>query len=219
MSLASICLAHSQQVFVNGLAAGLTKRSFHVVKKTTNGMKALRFIMESRPAIAMLGAELPMLTAFDIMKTASEKQIPTKFILIFPHRHYPITTTASAVKISGILYAGDDLKTISECITSVLDGNTYFSEKLSQSLMPGDTTVRQKIDSLSDTEKKLLLLVAKELPSGEIMERLGLQSSVLEDHITNLLSKLTGTNDEINLKDWISENKHVIEEISVRSST
>ena len=219
MSFHAICLAHSQEVFVKGLAAGLTKRNFRVVKKTTSGMKILQYILQHDPELAILDAELPLLSAFDIIRTVSEKQLQTKFVIIFPDVHNQYSISAGALKISGTLNSGDSLKTISECIEAVLAGGTYFSEALSLKKMPGTTELREQIDSLSDIEKQLLVLLARGSTPKDIAKQLKLQPKEVKTQINSILPKLQLTMEPEHLKDWFSNNKHFIEEISVRNST
>ena len=108
----TLCIAHSQEVYACGLVNGLKTKKFKSTTCLSSGVEALQFILEHQPTLAILDIDLPFLSAFDIIKTCSEKNSATKFVVIFPNANHEFNVCAKSLGIARILYMDDTFETI-----------------------------------------------------------------------------------------------------------
>ncbi len=119
MTVNSLFLAHSHEVYLYGLSRGLRKKNYQISGKVFSGTDALHYILEHHPPLVLLEADLPYLSAFDIIKAVSAKRIKTKFIVIFPDADKEYILTPKNLNIAGNFCQGDSFETISTCLNYV----------------------------------------------------------------------------------------------------
>lgn len=84
-------------------------------------------------------------------------------------------------------------------IRSLVKGENYYSQEVSNRIMEG-LQKRQKQDKdyqiveLTDREKEVLILIAEELTTNEIADKLFISKHTVETHRKNLISKLNVRN-------------------------
>jgi DNA-binding NarL/FixJ family response regulator len=120
MLQSTVCIAHSQEVYACGLTQVLQSENFQISSNFNCGVATLQFILEHAPMVAILDVSLPQLSAFDIIRTCSERKIATKFIVIFPDAEHEYLVNSRSLGIAGILHARDSLQTVKECLLHLL---------------------------------------------------------------------------------------------------
>lgn len=209
----SIVIADDHPMILKGLNDELKTNDYNIVGKAINGMQALELILTEKPTIALLDIDMPLLTGFEVIKMAKEKQVETKFIVLSFHKENDYISQAKALQINGYLLKEDSFSEIEECIENVLDGKTYFSKSFSASSLAIVSEDLKKIKHLTSSEKTILKLVSQQMTSNEIAETLFISTRTVEKHRSNIITKLEIENTTNALTNWAYLNRNVIKEL------
>ena len=219
MKKIEIYMAHSHEVFAYGLHQGLANLNCTILKRDSQGIDALHYIIENAPKIAILESDLPLLSAFDIMKTVVEKGIDTKFIIVFSSVEAEHVVIAKALHFSGTIYMGDSFKSVLECIKDVNKGKTHFSDSFITKMDELNDPAVANLELLSETEINVLSLITPYKNSAVIAKVLKLSERTIEKHRSNIIKKLKLDKKTNSLTRWAMKNHVLIRNIALRSHT
>ncbi len=210
----STVIADDHPMILKGLYDELTANNYNVVGQATNGMKALELILTHNPTIALLDIDMPLLTGFEVIKMAKQKEVDTKFIILSFHKENEYISQAKALQINGYLLKEDSFSEIEECIKCVLNNEVYFSHSFVPASLASVSEDLKKIKYLTSSEKTILKLVAQHMSSNEIAEKLFISIRTVEKHRSNIIMKLEIENTTSNaLTNWAYLNRNVIKEL------
>lgn len=209
----SIVIADDHPMILKGLNDELMANNYNVVGKAINGMEALELILKHNPSIALLDIDMPLLTGFEVIKMANEKQVDTKYIILSFHKETEYISQAQALRINGYLLKEDTFSEVEECIASVLDDRTYFSKSFTASSLASVSEDIKKIKHLTASEKTILKLVSQQLSSSQIAETLFISTRTVEKHRSNIITKLELENTTNALSNWAYLHRNAIKEL------
>lgn len=209
----TIVIADDHPMILKGLNDELLSHNYNVIGQATNGRRALELILMHRPILALLDIDMPLLTGFEVIKMAKEKQVDTKFIILSFHKENDYVLQAKALHINGYLLKEDSFLEIEDCIDCVLGGETYFSKSFTASSLANISEDLNKIKHLTTSEKTILKLVAQQMSSNEIAETLFISIRTVEKHRSNIITKLEIENTTNALTNWAYLNKNVIKDL------
>ena len=202
----SIVIADDHPMILKGLFDELTASDYNIVGKAVNGMQALEFILTHQPTIALLDIDMPLLTGFEVIKMAKEKQVDTKFIILSFHKETNYISQAKALQINGYLLKEDSFLEIEQCIDRVLKNEVYFSRAFEASSLESVSDDLRRIKHLTSSEKTILKLVAKQISSSDIAETLFISIRTVEKHRSNIITKLNIEPKTNSLLIWAKEH-------------
>jgi len=205
----TIFVAHSDKNYVLGLTIGLNQNGYSILEQTTSGTEALQFILQHQPAIAILEAELPLLSAYDIIKSARSKEIPTKFVVVFPTKELPLLTPMTYAKIHDVYYCNSSIKTVIKVFTRLFDSPKSWLWNLIVQKFQGTTHEKLKtMQSLSNDE----LMVLINLIDVQYIESLNKPSNTLEKIANKKLAAiaLKLNSNPLHLKEWSIKNNTML---------
>ena len=153
------------------------------------------------------------------MKTAAEKQIKTKFIIIFPSVEAEHLVIARALHFSGTVYMGDPFESVLECISKVNKGKTHFSDSFIPKMDILKDPAVANLELLSETEINVLSLITPYKNSAVIASVLKLSERTIEKHRSNIIKKLKLDKKTNSLTKWAMKNHVLIKNISLRTPT
>lgn len=210
----SIVIADDHPMILKGLFDELNENDYNVVAQATDGMQALEKILVHNPAIALLDIDMPILTGFDVIKMAKQKDVNTKFIVLSFHKETEYISQARALQINGYLLKENSFSEVEECIQSVLNNDIYFSRSFEASSLASISEELNKLKLLTSSEKKILKLVSEQLSSNEIGDKLFISVRTVEKHRSNIITKLAIENISSNsLAAWAYLNRLIIKEL------
>ncbi len=206
----SMVIADDHPMILKGLFEELTANGYPVVGQASNGMQALEMILKNNPKLALLDIDMPLLTGFEVIKMANEKNCNTKFIVLSFHKEAEYVSQAKALEINGYLLKEDPFYEIERCIESVLDDTEYFSRSFESFSLKNASAELQKLKHLTPSETTILKLVAQQTSTSEIADTLFVSIRTVEKHRSNIIAKLDlegGTN---TLTNWALVHKAII---------
>jgi two-component system nitrate/nitrite response regulator NarL len=210
----TIVIADDHPMILKGLNDELCTSSYNVVAQAANGMQALEAILTHNPTIALLDIDMPILTGFEVIKMAKQKEVKTKFIVLSFYKENEYISQAKALQINGYLLKEDSFSEIEECIETVLYNNVYFSRSFAASSLASVSEDFKRIKLLTSSERTILKLVSEQLSSNAIAERLFISTRTVEKHRSNIIMKLEIENTTTNaLTNWAYLHRNIIKEL------
>ena len=209
----TVVIADDHPMILKGLKDELVENNYNVVGEAFNGMQALELVLTLEPTIALLDIDMPILTGFEVIKMAKEKQVNTKFIVLSFHKEKEYISQAKALQINGYLLKEDSFSVIEDCIKNVLNDKICFSPSFEASSLESVSEEFKRIKLLTPSEKIILKLVAQQMSSNEIAETLSISPRTVEKHRSNILAKLELGNASNTLINWAITHRKTLKEL------
>jgi DNA-binding NarL/FixJ family response regulator len=200
----SIIIADDHPLILKGLQDFLSEKKFNVIDSATNGKDALKLILKHNPDVAILDIRMPHLTGLEIAKACKENNLLTKIILITFEKDGTLLNQAEDLNVYGYILKEFALAEIETCLEALQNGDSYFSPNLKDHI-----TEKPKFDLniLSETEKKILKLIAKNNTTKDIAQGLFVSTRTVEKHRSNIIRKLDLDHHQNSLLIWVKENQ------------
>lgn len=190
-----IAIADDHQMFIDGIKSLLKgNKKIQVVSEANTGEVLLQNMVNTPVHLILMDVNMPVMDGIETTKQVKQLYPDIKVIMLtmFGTRDY----------IEKLLRAGADgyiLKNTGkdELITAmekVMQGESYFSKEVTERIMEGlqgkKTEQNPMMVELTEREKDVLRLIAQELTSHEIADKLFISFHTVETHRKNLISKL-----------------------------
>ena len=170
--------------------------SFEVVGETGNGESALQLILQKSPDIAVLDLSMPGLGGLEVIRKSNDRNDPVEFIVLTMFKEEAFFDQALDLGVKGYLLKESAVTDLVACLHAVADGKYYVSPLVSDLLVSraertGRGTERDSdAEHLTETERHIIRLLAENLTSREIGERLHISYRTVQKHRTNICAKL-----------------------------
>lgn len=178
-----------------------------IVKAAENGVEALHFIHQLKPDIAILDVDMPLMDGLEVVRSAKGTKSETRFIILTFHKEPAMCKKALELGVMGYVLKENSSVEITECLEHVRRGRQYISNVVLEAMR---TDVASPIDGLTDTEKKIVVLISKGMSSQDIAELLFVSNKTIENHRSNICRKLNLDGKHNSLVKWALENKELM---------
>ena len=211
-----IIIADDHPIFRNGLKQIIEEDDgIEIIGVAENGEKALRIIDELNPEIAILDIDMPKLTGLQVLKQLKKARSSTKVIFLTVFSSEDIFDEAMELGVSGFVLKDCAVNDIVECLYKVAEDNYYISPSISNLLVSRRDKIKKlekekpNLFELTKTESTILKLVSEGKTSKEIAEEMFISYKTVENHRSNMSSKL-GLKGSFSLIKFALENKHLL---------
>ena len=202
----TIIIADEHPLVLKGLKDYLTEKNNNLLATAKNGKIALSLIKAHSPDIAILDIKMPFLTGLEIAEKCKEAKIKTKIVLITLEKEESIYLKAKKLGVYGYVLKEFALEEIENCISSVVKDKPYFSPELISYIEIDNTS--SLLDNLTNTELKILKIIAKNKTAKEIAEELHCSPRTVEKHKSHIIRKLNIDRSPNSLLIWAKENQN-----------
>ncbi len=213
-------LVDDHQIIRDGIKQFLNEEAnLQVVAEASNVEEALRQLVYLQLDLVITDLSMPGASGLHLLKTLQTDYPHLKMIVLSQHLEEAYIKRAIELGVCGYLPKNISKYVLVEAIQKVYEGETYFSEKVSQILM--GTLVRRVRKNaededdapakLSPREKEVVKLIMDGLNSPQIAEKLFISHRTVESHRANIMQKLKVKN-IIELVRFIIENDYLNEE-------
>ena len=192
-----IFLADDHPLLREGLRKVIEREAgMAVVGEADDGEQALALITDSRPDVAVLDVEMPKMSGFEVARAIRERRLPVRVVFLTMHKDEDVFN--KALDAGALCYVLKDSAVIEivGCIKSAVRGEHYISPAVSSYLVNrsarAGALARQvpALRDLTETEQRILCLIAEYKTSKEIAALLGVSHRTVENHRTNISNKL-----------------------------
>ena len=191
----------------------LNHQKIKIVDECSNGKEAVDYLENHHPDVILMDINTPEMNGIEATEIISKKYGDIKIIALTMYSERSFITKILKAGASGYLLKETSFKEIEEAILSVMDGENYFSKKVSDIILSSYLNKRKKrnynglalIDDLSKRELQVLKLIADGFTNNKIAEELILSIRTVETHRRNLHQKL-GVHNTAGLVKFAAEN-------------
>lgn len=193
----TILIADDHPMFRRGLKESIEEiERFQIVAECQNGAIALEKIRLLRPQITILDMEMPQMGGLEVAMHLQREELHTGVIFLTVHDDEAMFRRAMDLGARGYILKEAVVNEIVQGIEVVADGDFYISPLLSSRLLQmtrsndGNGTAQAGLSSLTPAERRILKLIAEELSTDEIADRLCVSPRTIEHHRSNMNHKL-----------------------------
>jgi DNA-binding NarL/FixJ family response regulator len=193
----TIVLADDHPIVRKGLREVIDEDpTLRVVAEASNGREALAAIEFHAPQMTVLDVDMPEMNGFAAAREIRTKRLPTEIVFLTMHRDEDLFNEAIDLGAKGFVLKDSALADIVDCIKAVAGREHYASAALTGFLLNRSrravqlTETRPAINDLTPTEQSVLKLIAEELTTNQIGERLFISPRTVEKHRQNICQKL-----------------------------
>jgi len=192
-----ILIADDHPVFRKGLIQVVSSdAALNVVAEAEDGEKALELIEQHAPEVALLDVDMPKMDGIAVAQAVGEKNLPVEIVFLTMHKDEDVFNEAMDAGAKGFVLKESAVTDIIQSIRAVAAGEHFISPQLSSYLInrtrAAALLVRQKpnLQNLTQTERRVLKLIAENKTSREIADELFVSIRTIENHRANICAKL-----------------------------
>lgn len=167
--------------------------SIKVVAEAGDGEECLELLEENKPDVLLLDINMPKKNGIEVLKNIKERNIQIKVLILTVHNEIEYLMKAVEIGVDGYIMKDSDLDELKNAITTVISGENYIQPKLipalNKKLVSMDND-KEKIESLTDRELEVLILVAKGMFNKEIGITLDISERTVKNHLSNIFKKI-----------------------------
>src|SRR5678816_4139060 len=192
-----ILIADDHPIFRAGLRELIeSDPSFAVVAEATDGEDALASITTHRPDIAIIDYNMPKLNGFAVLAEISKLQLDVTPVMLTMHNDEAMFAKAFELGVRGYVLKDSASMDIVNFLNAASEGQIYTSAAVTTFLYKRASRGQQApegIESLTPAERKILRMIADYKTSREIADELCVSVRTIENHRSNISSKVRVT--------------------------
>lgn len=181
-----------------------------------NGLDALKILDYNPIHIAILDIDIPVINGIELAKRIKSSFPSIKIIFLTAHTNFFSFADAQNIEFSGFLLKENAMDELLLCVKAVINDEVYLSSACKEFLSENEAriakynNIKKKLYSLTDSEGRILLMIAQGKTTPQIAELLFNSVKTIENHRANICEKLElkGAN---NLLLFAIENRELIE--------
>lgn len=200
----NVLIVDDHTMFADGLSSLLASATdIRICGQAHSGEDALAAISNLDPDVTLLDIGLPDMDGIQVCALARAKGYGTAIVGLSMHEEEAFITGLLEAGANGYLLKSATPKELIAAIRSVHSGESFYSKKVTQTLIDGmlrkqrsksDDPTEEETIQLSEREQQVLELIVKEFTTSEIAETLFISNSTVETHRRHLLEKLGARN-------------------------
>jgi len=190
-----VVIADDHPIVRQGLRQVIEKDAgLQVVAEAGDGQAALEQIKATRPRVAILDIDMPMMSGFEVARALTKLPLAVEIIFLTVHCEEEFFNEALELGAKGYVLKDSSVTDIAACIRAVAAGQNYVSPAptayLVQQRRSAAPRPRSAIDALTPTERQVLKLIAEYKTSKQIAAALFISPHTVQTHRKNICVKL-----------------------------
>lgn len=193
-----ILLVDDHTILLDGVKSLLSKEDdLTVVGQAGSAESALEFLKKNEVDLIITDYSLPGMDGLSLVNTIKRIAPNTKVIVLSMHDEVHLVKEILKAGVNGYVLKNDTHKELLNAIRDVSQGKVYLSSDVNKMLI---TNLNNPDEGrlLTDREREILKLIAKEYTNKDIAEELFISERTVETHRKNIFKK-TGTNSLVGL--------------------
>jgi DNA-binding NarL/FixJ family response regulator len=213
-----IVIADDHPIFRSGLKF-LLESSFPRVQVADfeNGSLVLDYLAVHQPEVVLLDIDMPVKNGIDTCAEISARFPAIKVVILSMYKDVEMVKLAFFNGAKGYLVKDNTSEELVECMQAVRNGRSYLArdirdpnrQELSES--SHQLHIAELLNSLTQTELKVLKLVSQKCSSKEIANLLFVSVKSVENYRSRICKKLNLDARNNSLIMWVMENKSVLD--------
>lgn len=186
-----IIICEDHDITLYGLNSILkANKNIEVIGTYNDSEKLIKSISNLETDIIISDLEMPEYDGFELMKLVKKIKPDIKFIICTMHINKWTLVKLQRKNVNSIISKNSVLTDLNIAIENVIKGELYFSDDIKNALSEKKTNLTKYEEiPLTVRENEILNLIAKELSSQQIADKLKLSINTIETHRKNLFLK------------------------------
>lgn len=177
------------------------KDSYRLAFEAQHGMEALKLYEQHADEIDLIITDLsmPEMDGIQLVQEIRQVEPDQKILALSMVDEVRHIRQLLSIGINGYLLKNSTEEEILTAVEKIMDGETYFSQQVTKSVMDfmGGVKPKKRLTvetPLSKREKEVIRLIANEYSNQEIADKLFISNRTVESHKRNLLEKTGAKN-------------------------
>lgn len=169
-----------------------------VVAEAGNGLEAVDAVRQHRPDVVLMDIRMPEMDGLTATAAILEQpDWPLKVIILTTFDPDEYVYQALQAGASGFILKDIPPEDLGPAVRTVADGGALLDPNITRRLigrfaqtLATDTATSQRLDTLTDRERDVLIELAGGSTNAEISETLFIGAATVKSHVSNILTKL-----------------------------
>lgn len=213
-----IVIADDHPIFRSGLRL-LLESSFKDVRVNDfeNGQEVIEYIEHHTPDLIFLDIDMPVKNGLDTCSEITQRFPEAQVIILSMYKDVEMVKLAFFNGAKGYLIKDNTSDEMVECIEAVQQGRSYLAKDVRDINRQDGTQSREHLqiaamlETLTQTELKVLNLVSQKYSSKEIANLLFVSVKSVENYRSRICKKLNLDARNNSLIMWVMENKSLLD--------
>ena len=173
-----------------------TDPGVRVAGEAGDGERALALIRQFTPVTAILDIDMPKMNGLEVARELRKENSETEIIFLTMYKEEGLFNEAMDAGARAYVLKDSAVNEILQAIHTVVAGKYYLSPSVSDHLITRSARVAKllrhspSLEDLTAAELRILRLIAGGKTSKEIADQLSISYKTVENHRTNIASKL-----------------------------
>lgn len=193
-----VILVDDHPIMMDGVKSLLSgEEGIEVVFQADDGKKVFDFLLHGEADVVITDFNMPGMDGLSLIHAMKKLHPDMKIIVLSMHDEVHLVKEILRAGVQGYVVKKDTHKELIQAIREVKDGRIFLSNDINKLLMVN----LQNPDEgrlLTDREREILKLIAKEYTNKDIAEELFISERTVETHRKNIFRK-TGTTSLVGL--------------------
>lgn len=181
-----------------------------VIGQANDGEEAFELAEKLNPDIILLDINMPNINGIEALRRFKDMGIKSKVIILTIHEDKEYILKTLKLGANGYMLKDSSANSLIEGIRRVAKGEKYIQSSVADlvSASRDDDSVDksiEQINSLTNREYEVLILIAEGLNNKDIAERLYISEKTVKNHVSNILKKLD-LNDRVQAAIFVYKN-------------
>lgn len=161
---------------------------FEIMGAASSAEEALRLLQIHHPDILLTDYRLPGLTGLELAMVVKEKYPTIKRVILSMHDEGLLVKQILKEGVDGYLLKSIQQTELKTALHQIMEGFPYVSPEITR-MMLANMNSEQPEELLSERERQVLNLIAKECSNKQIAEKLFISERTVETHRKNIFRK------------------------------
>jgi two-component system, NarL family, response regulator DegU len=194
----TVLIADDHPIFRRGLREIIeAEPGLRLVAHVEDGEAAWHAIQQDRPRVAVLDVDMPRKDGLAVVRAVKEARLEVATVLLTIHRNERLFNTALDLGVDGFVLKDSAIAEIVSAIKATAAGQRYVTPLLTEFLLhrhsagaAAEGQGNPRLALLTETERRVLALVAEYKTSREIANALFISVRTVERHRANIVARL-----------------------------
>lgn len=194
-----VLVADDHEIVLQGLRTLLeSSPAFQVVADATTGREAAMKARETRPHVAVLDINMPILNGVEATREIRSELPETQVLILTAYESHQLAYEILRAGALGYMLKSDMARDLEFAVESLARGRPFFSAPLALVILEGYLQAQQKekeddghtTAGLTTSERQIIQLLAEGYSNKEIANQQGITTRTAETHRANIMRKL-----------------------------
>jgi DNA-binding NarL/FixJ family response regulator len=194
MDTINIVIADDHQIVIDGLQFLLsTEKHLNIAYTANNTNNVLNYLEGNKEVqLVITDINMPTISGIELCRKIKETYSDIKVLILSMYSSKEVVKEAILAEADGYMLKNGGKEKLLEAIHRVTNDGTYYSEEIIPIIygqIQKDKKINESLIQLSEREKEILILIAKEFSSEQIAEKLFISIKTVGNHRQNILAK------------------------------